>query len=1308
MKLKKIMAGLLVAAMTITVVPAHNNEQNVVLAAQSIGSVDTYTYEQFVDYTTLMNEAETNSWQKDSGYGDAMYAFDAEENGDQTYWHQNYGNTGVGPTATPSEGNPIYIQTSFGREVKVGKLSYTARSDGNGNNAIGNYTISVIVSKDADGNIVDPAEDADWKVAKRGAFLATASEQVVTFTPQNATHIRLTAYSKVGGGSHHVVARSIKLYTATDNLTALIEKAEAEVAAIKTAGQQSLYDLTRAEAIIAQAKEAKTDEEKAAVIQLFEETGMNKAIPFEDENGRGLYLSDVEWTSFATGYGSAGVVRDGAHKDSAEAATTALMLRNEDDGSTFTTFAKGVGAHATGYVQVDVSDYKKFTSYYGTSGNKTQYGDINYKIFLDGTEATQYRGSSSYNTGMDYWDVDLANASVLKIAFEEGDNKHNDHAGFGDAKLYTHLVCVPEAELEVVLGDNVTEIEDTDKYTVKTQWSVGEGEETPTQFVKDGVYTLTATFTANDKYYFTESSLENWALNLTQNGVVVGEAQPTSKNVSEDRSELQATWTIEVGETKTCSVQTQVANGSEGMGTVNASDLGVAIGQSTTITATPNDTSRFVRWETVDGVLVSRDATATVAPTVDTTYYAVFQPKDTYLDLVNIALNSTVTLSEGTVLEQGGFSQELSVLVDGVKGDNNFGKHVAYVNNSGNNAAYVQIDLGKVYGNLDSVKLYRLVHNNREYGSTRVELSVDAEFTNPVVVFDSYKDGGTEVTYQETSEGKAFTVPAGTKARYLRVYTEGGAATEPNMKTQHVGEIEVWASNPAFVSNNNFEVSAGTEQSGNPVSYLVDGNKNNNWHSQWSDPSDANEMHKFWIDVKFDEPTVVNGVNTLPLQPADNVNGIITGYEIWVKTTDDNEDPVNVPSNELEASIYKATWQANYKKVCEGTWNHQSDGNTWKGARFEPTEVTHLRLVITDSHGAEVVKNKRHASMRELQVTTPSATEKVAFEGGSLRMDYVDNYDIAMLRLMYEFPKTLSNGMSVDTDNNKWGWKYSIVSAEDTLTQAETPVSPGKYKLEDGVYYSNLVFKNIARKDFERSIYTQFVVNYKNESGETLKIYSDVSNRSVQGVAEAITKAYNGTQNEDEKVQFVYAAGILGYNAQLAKSEGNFTDELINLEECLYTFVAVDGGYTIKGILADGTTEMYLKPSDKGNVPANTTVTVEEYPGEEPLKFKFKNVDGDGQTYHLHFYDDDTSKLHYDRCTNDGCTGHKFEIYKLGESDDSNIKGYTRVVNLNDLNEAINNGSRFLIAIQANDGSYYVLHPTNTTNRYDHVAKVLK
>ena len=62
MKFKKIMAGLLVAAMTITAVPVHNNEQNVVLAAQEIGTVEKYDNEQqFTDYETLKNLAETNS-----------------------------------------------------------------------------------------------------------------------------------------------------------------------------------------------------------------------------------------------------------------------------------------------------------------------------------------------------------------------------------------------------------------------------------------------------------------------------------------------------------------------------------------------------------------------------------------------------------------------------------------------------------------------------------------------------------------------------------------------------------------------------------------------------------------------------------------------------------------------------------------------------------------------------------------------------------------------------------------------------------------------------------------------------------------------------------------------------------------------------------------------------------------------------------------------------------------------------------------------------------------------------------------------
>lgn len=1325
MKLKKIMAGLLVAAMTITAVPVHNNEQNVVLAAQAIGTVEKYDNEQqFTDYETLKNLAETNSDKRNSaGWGDSGVEalFD---NDDNTFWHSD---------RPVSQEAPIYIQTGFGRKVTVSKLGFLSRPN-MASNLIGNYKIEVIVTgdgSDEDMSPDKPADDAVWIPVATGTFDGSRQdEQAVTFEPVQATFIRVTATSKAGGGDNHLASRSIKLYTVTQRetyLADLINKAESEVAAIKTAGQESLYDLTRAEAIIAQAKEAKTDEEKAAGIQLFEETGMNKAIPFEDENGRGLYLSDVEWTSSATGYGSAGVVRDGAHKDSAEAATTALELRNEDGGSTFTTFVKGIGGHATGHVQVDVSDYKKFTSYYGTSGNKTQFGDINYKIFLDGTEATQYRGSSSYNTGMDYWDVDLANAGVLKIAFEQGDNNWSDHAGFGDAKLYTHVVNVPEVEIETASGSDVPTLTNTSGYSVVTQWSVDGSVEAPAQFVEGATYTLTATYKANEGYYFTESSLESWIMTLTQNGATIASVEPTSKEVSTDQSTLTATWTFAVASKVTYNVETQVATGSEEMGTVSSEDAAVAIGKSTILTATPNSSSRFVQWQKEDGTLVSRDAVVTVTPEEDTTYYAVFQEREVYL--VNVATKEgvTVTLSDNATTENGA---DINDIVDGLT-DN----WIGYVNDdvADNYSAYVQIDLGKVYDNFDYMKMIRLSGSNRKYGPTIIALSETEDFAEPTVIFNSNKgvDGtgailewspaevlgtGTESLYAETENGREFTIPAGTKAQYVRIYTAGTNSAVNH--SQHIYEVEVWAKDESVVSSNEIEVTAGTSHAESPVINVTDANSNTGWHSNWANNSDvgSDNMHKFWVDFKFNELTWIDGVKTLPSQYINTygVNGVITAYEVWVKTTDDAVDPVQTPNNGASAADYKATWQANYTKVCEGTWGAQTNGTVWKTASFEPIKATHVRLVVTGSTGDQ--GNNRHASLKEMRVTTPTTDEKAFFTGGALRMDLPYDYTKTFLRFMYQIPATF-NGMNIDTDN-MWGWRYSVVSAADVENKAVTPVATNKYELdeENGVYKSNIVFKNIGELNYDKPVYTQLVVNYKNASNETLKVYAPVSKRSVKQVAEAIVDAYtdeSGNVTEGKEKQVTYANGILwqkGANVQL-KTSGGFNGVEISAQDCLYTFEASEDGtgtYEISAMVGDVPVYLNQKNGD-AQIPNQTSSAVftvslvnnEAYPNTFELIDARTDISGGGYLYFNH----DGDYL-FNRNSSSNTTRTYYKLYEKTStvSENATILGYAEVAEVKD-------GGQYLIVPvlegQYNNG-YYVLHPSNTNNNYDHVAKVIQ
>ncbi len=167
-----------------------------------------------VSSTVLAENAMANSEQWPAGYvndGKAAWAFDDEAH----WWHSRYQNweqkadhevgSAVGD-GKPSETNPIWIQTGFGEQLAVDHITYQGRDNSMG--IIQNYELSVAKLEDPSAT----PTDADFIVVKEGTLDNTNAEQTIQLdTPVNATHIRLTAYSAVGGDGH-VAAQRIKVF----------------------------------------------------------------------------------------------------------------------------------------------------------------------------------------------------------------------------------------------------------------------------------------------------------------------------------------------------------------------------------------------------------------------------------------------------------------------------------------------------------------------------------------------------------------------------------------------------------------------------------------------------------------------------------------------------------------------------------------------------------------------------------------------------------------------------------------------------------------------------------------------------------------------------------------------------------------------------------------------------------------------------------------------------------------------------------------------------------------------------------------
>ncbi len=183
-------------------------------------------------------------------------------------------------------------------------------------------------------------------------------------------------------------------------------------------------------------------------------------------------------------------------------------------------------------------------------------------------------------------------------------------------------------------------------------------------------------------------------------------------------------------------------------------------------------------------------------------------------------------------------------------------------------------------------------------------------------------------------------------------------------------------------------------------------------------------------------------------------------------------------------------------------------------------------------------------------------------------------------------------------------------------------------------------------------------------------------------------------------------AGQKELGVQLASATGRFdVEELVKARDCEFTFTSTgtDNQYTISGTTADGST-VSLNIQSSAQAPTKDTASnINILEGSQAGTFRFKDVSFSSGT-HLHFYYDNTAKLHFDRCGSSCGDGDLFEIYVKSESapENSVIPGYAKVASL----DAIEDGGKYLIARQATDNNYYVLRPARNASNYEYVAKV--
>lgn len=230
----------------------------------------------------------------------------------------------------------------------------------------------------------------------------------------------------------------------------------------------------------------------------------------------------------------------------------------------------------------------------------------------------------------------------------------------------------------------------------------------------------------------------------------------------------------------------------------------------------------------------------------------------------------------------------------------------------------------------------------------RVVYAVGEELdTTGMVVTALYSNSSTkelsanEYTVSEldsATEGtKTITVTYGDCAKTFDVKVVPAGSAEDPSKDVPLDKITATAGS--------VEVREGNE---GPLELAFDGKENTWWHSEWNPNSwyGTEDCSKhLWVDMTFDDPTVVDAVRYLPR----NGNGDITGYQIYGKTSADGE----------------------WILLTEGNWDRT--GKEWKIAEFNAIELTSVRLVATATYGDS--GNNKFASAVELRVRTGELPE---------------------------------------------------------------------------------------------------------------------------------------------------------------------------------------------------------------------------------------------------------------------------------------------------------------------------------------------
>ena len=140
------------------------------------------------------------------------------------------------------------------------------------------------------------------------------------------------------------------------------------------------------------------------------------------------------------------------------------------------------------------------------------------------------------------------------------------------------------------------------------------------------------------------------------------------------------------------------------------------------------------------------------------------------------------------------------------------------------------------------------------------------------------------------------------------------------------------------------------------------------------------------------------------------------------------------------------------------------------------------------------------------------------FIGGSLRMDYADDYSKTCMRFGYDF--TLPTGATFE--GCEWYYGTAKNALAHILQPQETKYIMNPENKGSNFYRSNIVFTNLESANYENNVYARVLVKYTLNGKSYSKMGSFIDTRTVKEVAESIANSGNASEKQKN-----YAKGIL-------------------------------------------------------------------------------------------------------------------------------------------------------------------------------------